>query len=121
MPFHAGAQQGRGVALHKDIRMIRTVLLIALTASTLAACSENPPGTLAAHGRIPVAGGYSASERFEPAALSQEFHLAQLTRGAPQQPQAGPERHIAVTRSFTLRLPGSEVAAVQERHLAECA
>jgi hypothetical protein len=40
---------------------------------------------------------------------------------APSQPQAGPTRHIAVTRSFTLRLPGSEVAAVQQRHLAECA
>jgi len=118
MPFDAGAQQGRGVASYEDIRMIRRLLLTALTAATLAACSQSTPDTftLAASSLS----GRSVSGGYEAAAPSQEFRLAQLTN-APSQPQAGPTRHIAVTRSFTLRLPGSEVAAVQERHLAECA
>jgi hypothetical protein len=120
MPFDAGAKQRRGVASHEEIRMFRTMLLTALIALTLAACSENPTLNSTAPDRLSVSGGYSGSERFEPAAPSQEFRLAQLPN-APSQPQAGPSRRIAVTRSFTLRLPGSEVAAVQERHLAECA
>jgi Domain of unknown function (DUF4349) len=95
MPFDAGAKQGRGVASDEDSRMIRTILLTALTATTLAACSENPPGKLAAAGRVSVSGGYSSSDRFGPAAPSQEFRLAQLAN-AQSQPQAGPTRHIAV-------------------------
>lgn len=115
MPFDAGAKQRRGVAPHEDIRMIRTTLLTALTASTLAACSQNPLDNVSLSARYSVSGGYEAS------APSQEIRLAQLTRAPSPQPQGGPTRHIAVTRSFTLRLPGSEVAAVQERHLTECA
>jgi uncharacterized protein DUF4349 len=115
MPFDAGAKQRRGVASHEDSRMIRTILLTALTATTLAACSQSTSDnfslSLAAHS---VSRGYEASVQ------SQDMRLAQLAN-APSQPQAGPTRHIAVTRSFTVRLPGSEVAAVQERHLAECA
>jgi hypothetical protein len=83
----------------------------------LAACSQNTPDNFLAVRGLSVAGGWDASEASVP---SQEFRLAQLSN-APSQPQAGPTRHIAVTRSFTLRLPGSEIAAVQERHLAECA
>jgi hypothetical protein len=115
MPFHAGASNG--AALHEDIRMIRRILLTTLAAAMLAACSQNTPDNFLAVRGLSVAGGWDASEASAP---SQEFRLAQLSN-APAQPQAGPTRHIAVTRSFTLRLPGSEVAAVQERNLAECA
>ena len=113
MPFDAGAKQGLGVASHEDIRMIRTILLTALTASTLAACSQSTPDNFS------VAGGYVLSGETLP--QSQDFRLAQLPNAPSQPQQAGPTRRIAVTRSFTLRLPGSEVAAVQERHLTECA
>jgi hypothetical protein len=113
MPFDAGAKQGRGVASHEDIRMVRTILLTALTASTLAACSQSTPDNFS------VAGGYVLSGETLP--QSQDFRLAQLPNAPSQPQQATSTRRIAVTRSFTLRLPGSEVAAVQERHLTECA
>src|SRR5882724_5192361 len=113
MPFDAGAKQRRGVASHEDIRMVRTILLTALTASTLAACSQSTPDNFS------VAGGYLLSG--EAAPQSQDIHLAQLPNAPAQPQQATSTRRIAVTRSFTLRLPGSEVAAVQERHLTECA
>src|SRR5260370_35112871 len=51
---------------------------------------------------------------------SQDRALAQLESPPPPQ-QSGPTRHIAVTRGFILRLPSSEVAAVQQRHLSQCA
>jgi len=46
--------------------------------------------------------------------------LAQLSK-PPQLQQPGNARQIAVTHGFTLRLPSDEVAAVHQRHLAECA
>ena len=93
--------------------MIRTILLVALTASTLAACSQNTP-------EVSVAGvlGYLGNEATAP---NQDLRLAQLPNAPSPPQQAGSTRRIAVTRSFILRLPGSEVAAVQERHLTECA
>ena len=94
--------------------MIRRVLLVALAASALAACSQ---GTLES---VTVADGLSAAGGYAELAQGQDRRLAQLAN-APSPQQAGPTRRIAVTRSFTLRLPGSEVAAAQERHLAECA
>ena len=90
--------------------MIRTILLVALTASALAACSQNSP-------ELSVA-GYFGNEATAP---NQDLRLAQLPNAPSPPQQAGSTRRIAVTRSFTLRLLGSEVAAVQERHLTECA
>jgi uncharacterized protein DUF4349 len=114
MPFDAGAKQRRGVASHEDIRMIRTILLAALTASTLAACSQSTPDDgSATRGYLLFSG--------EASPQSQDIHLAQLPNAPSQPQQAGATRRIAITRSFTLRLPGSEVAAVQGRHLTECA
>ena len=92
--------------------MIRTILLTAMIAATLAACSQNAPDNLTAAGLHLMAG-----ETMPP---TTDMRMAQLPN-APSQPQAGPTRRIAVTRSFTLRMPGNEVSAVQERHLAECA
>jgi len=92
--------------------MIRTILLTAVIAATLAACSQSTPENSTSAGLL-----YMSGETLPP---STDMRLAQLSN-APSQPQAGPARRIAVTRSFTLRMPGSEVAAVQERHLAECA
>jgi len=106
------APQWRGVASHEEIRMIRTILLTAMIAATLAACSQNAPDNLTAAGLHLMAG-----ETMPP---TTDMRMAQLPN-APSQPQAGPTRRIAVTRSFTLRMPGNEVSAVQERHLAECA
>ena len=51
---------------------------------------------------------------------SHDYVLAQLANPRPSQ-QSGRARQIAVTRGFTLRMPSSEVTAVQQRHLAECA
>jgi Domain of unknown function (DUF4349) len=121
MPFDAGAKQRRGVASHEDIRMIRTILLAALTALMLAACSQSTPEDVAgltAAGESSVSSGY-----FEASLHNQDMRLAQLPPNAPAQPpqQTGSARRIAITRSFTLRLPGNEVAAIQQRHLAECA
>src|SRR5215470_18061744 len=106
------APQWRGVASHEEIRMIRTILLTAMIAATLAACSQNAPDNFT------DAGGYLMSGEASP--QTTDMRLAQLPN-VPSQPQAGPTRRIAVTRSFTLRMPGNEVAIVQERHLAECA
>jgi uncharacterized cupredoxin-like copper-binding protein len=96
------------MASHGDILMIRTILLAALAASILAACSQ--PDNY-----------YPASYSYPEAALdiSQDSVLAQQTTRASSQ-QSGPTK-IAVTRGFTLRLPSNEVAAIQQRHLAECA
>jgi hypothetical protein len=93
--------------------MIRTILLTALTASTLAACSQSTPDNFLGAGLF--------SGESETSVQSQYLHMAQLPNAPSQPQQAGSTRRIAVTRSFTLRLPGSEVAAVQERHLTECA
>src|SRR3954466_2467761 len=84
--------------------MMRPVLLVALAASMLAACSQGP-GT--SDNFIPAGNGVADRGTSQPGNL-------------PQQ-QSGQTRHIAVTHSFTLRLPNDQVAAVQERHLAECA
>jgi hypothetical protein len=91
--------------------MIRTILLAALAVSTLAACAPELNTTA---NEFSIAGGY------DPGGVSDARVLAQLTNPSPSQ-QSGPIRKIAVTRGFTLRLPSNEVAAVQERHLAECA
>jgi len=93
--------------------MIRTILLVALTASTLTACSQSTPDDGSATRGLLFSG--------EASPQSQELRLAQLPNAPSQPQQATSTRRIAVTRSFTLRLPGSEVAAVQERHLTECA
>ena len=89
--------------------MFRPILLATLAAATLAACAPSP--TL-----FSPSGGYDES-----AGVLTSARMAQLgTSPAPSQ-EAAPVRHIAVTRSFTLRLPGNEVAALQQKHLAECA
>jgi len=94
--------------------MIRTIVLTALAAALLAACTQAPEmrdnNYLYYAGGTTVAGGYSSQDAF----------LAQLDASPPPQ-QSGPIRHIAVTRGFTLRLPSAEVAAVQQKHLSECA
>src|SRR5262244_3779917 len=97
--------------IHGDILMIRTILLAALAVSTLAACA---PELNTTSNEFSITGGY------DPGGVSDSRVLAQLTNPSPSQ-QSGLTRHIAVTRGFTLRLPSNEVAAVQERHLAECA
>src|SRR5262249_37567559 len=108
-------QARRGVASHEDFRMIRRILLAALTASTLAACSQSTPDNFSDGSSGYLLGGLEASGE------SQHLRLAQLPNVQSPPQQTGPARRIAVTRSFTLRLPGSDVAAVQERHLTECA
>jgi Domain of unknown function (DUF4349) len=141
-PFHAvrcRRRYGTGVESYRDIRMIRTILLTTLAALTLAACAREPTSDNERHrgpalgapaptsdnivlgmfGGHPesLAGGYPGPA----GGVRDDLVLAQLAN--PQRPpqQSGPARHIAVTRGFTLRLPSDEVAAVQERHLAECA
>jgi hypothetical protein len=91
--------------------MVRTILLTALAASTLAACAQGTPDDFAAS----KVGGYNG-----PAGGIGDARVVQLATPPPSQ-QSAPIRKIAVTRGFTLRLPGSEVATVQERHLTECA
>jgi hypothetical protein len=110
--------------------MIRAILLAALLASTLTACGSGTSdsyslvsGMLGGHAAhledrqyLFYAGGYS-----DPAGrVNHDRVLAQLTNPPPSQ-QPGGARQIAVTHGFTLRLPSNEVAAVQQRHLAECA
>ena len=98
--------------------MIRTILLAALAASTLAACTPGP-GTPDNYIDSSVSGGlllYSETA----GGVSDAHVLAQLAT-PPRPQQTGTTQRIAVTRGFTLRLPSNEVAAVQERHLAECA
>jgi hypothetical protein len=91
--------------------MIRTILLAALAASTLAACAQGTSDNY-----FSATGGHP-----EPVeGVGQDRVLAQPTDRSPSQ-QSGPTKQIAVTRGFTLRLPSNEVAAVQQRHLAECA
>jgi len=93
--------------------MTRMMVLAALAAAMLACTrgQEAPDNKyLYYSGGITGAGGNS----------SQGVFLAQLEASPPPQ-QSGPVRHIAVTRGFTLRLPSSEVAAVQQKHLSECA
>jgi hypothetical protein len=94
--------------------MIRTILLAAVAASMLTACAPGPETPdnylLYSAAGTTVAGGWS----------SQDVVLAEV-ESSPAARQSGPARHIAVTRGFTLRLPSSEVAAVQQKHLSECA
>src|SRR5262245_14254184 len=100
------------------MQMIRTIVLATLAAAMLAACTQGPEtrdnsyssGILYYGGGTTVAGGWSSQDGF----------LAQLDASPPPQ-QSGSTRYIAVTRGFTLRLPSSEVAAVQQKHLSECA
>src|SRR5262245_46245906 len=102
----------------RDILVIRTILLAALAASTLAACTPGP-GTPDDYKASSVSGGlllYSETA----GGVSDAHVLAQLAT-TPRPQQTGTTQRIAVTRGFTLRLPSNEVAAVQERHLAECA
>ena len=116
MQFDIDAGYDAQVASQRDIRMIRTILLATMAASTLAACSPGP-GTPDNYIPSSVSGIFSYSE---PAGgVSDARVLAQLQPPRPQ--QTGTAQRIAVTRGFTLRLPSIEVAAVQERHLAECA
>lgn len=89
--------------------MVRPILLAALAASLLAACSPAPTLFSPSAGSNEPVGGVS-NER-----------LAQRAAASPPSQQSGPVRHIAVTRSLALRMPGSEVAAIQQKHLAECA
>lgn len=74
--------------------MTRAILLAALAASMLAACAPTGDQSSAASNPSPT---------------------------LPLQQQSGPAKHIAITRGFTLRLPSGDVAAVQKRHLEECA
>jgi hypothetical protein len=73
--------------------MGRLIVLAALAASMLAACA--PTGDQSSAARNP-------------------------TSQLPLQ-QQGPAKHVAITRGFTLRLPSNQVAAVQRKHLDECA
>jgi hypothetical protein len=74
--------------------MGRLIILAALAASMLVACAPTGDQSSGASNPSPT---------------------------LPLQQQSGPTKHIAITRGFTLRLPSSEVAAVQKRHLEECA
>jgi hypothetical protein len=87
--------------------MIRMSLLAVLAASTLAGCGQ---------GQLSFVAGYDGTA----GGVSDAHVLAQLAT-TPASQQSTAARKIAVTRGFTLRLPGNEVATVQERHLAECA
>jgi hypothetical protein len=110
MPSHHAAGCGAGRVLG-DIQMVRPILLAALAASTLAACSPAPTLFSPSGGGNEPMGGVSSDR------LAQQRAMA----SPPQQQQPGPVRHIAVTRSIALRMPGHEVAAIQQKHLAECA
>jgi hypothetical protein len=89
--------------------MVRPVLLAALAASMVTACGPVPLLNSPSGGDVLLYGGYPNDR------------LAQQAAAAPPPQAPGPVRHIAVTRSLALRLPANEVAAVQQRHLAECA
>jgi Domain of unknown function (DUF4349) len=86
--------------------MLRTIFLAALAALTLASCAPGPSSLVAGYD------GLAGRNSDGPV-------LAQFASPSPSQ-QSAPPGKIAVTRGFTLRLPGNEVSTVQERHLAEC-
>jgi uncharacterized protein DUF4349 len=56
----------------------------------------------------------SPANRSVPAEFSQSSQLA------GQADQSGIARRVAISHSFTLRLPSAEVEATQKKHLAEC-
>jgi Domain of unknown function (DUF4349) len=92
--------------------MIRAILLAAVASATLAACSPYPTLFSPSASQDERAGrGGGAGDRM----------MAQLAAGQQPSQQQPPARHIAVTRSFTLRLPANDVATVLQRHLGECA
>src|SRR5262245_17820374 len=89
-------------------RTIRPILLAAVAAS-LTACA--PEGTTLF---VP------APMHDMPVSRSAGIELAQANVLPPAPQQQPPTRHIAVTHGFILRLAGNAIAALQERHLAEC-
>src|SRR5262249_39497895 len=95
-----------------DIRMIRTILLAALAVSTLAACA---PELNTTRDDFFIAGGY------ELAGGGSDSRVLAPPKKPPPAQQTGLPRNNAVPRGFPPALPSNEVAAVQERHLAECA
>src|SRR5882672_4001721 len=98
--------------------MIRTILLATLVISTQASCAPvlySPSGGDPS-GRVSYMGGFFQST----GAVNHAQVLAQATTPSPSQ-QSVRARQIAVTRGFTLRLPGNEVAGLHQRHLTECA
>src|SRR5215510_246495 len=97
-----------------DIQMVRPILLAALAACLLAACSQAPT-LFSPSVRTEQSGGVLSNDDV---ILVQQ--RAAATSPSPSQ-QPGPVRHIAVTRSLALRMPAHEVAAIQQKHLAECA
>src|SRR5262245_58582834 len=97
-----------------DIQMVRPILLAALAACLLAACSQAPT-LFSPSVRTEQSGGVLSNDDV---ILVQQ--RAAATSPSPSQ-QPGPVRHIAVTRSLALRMPANEVAAIQQKHLAECA
>ena len=94
--------------------MVRPILLAALAACLLAACSQAPT-LFSPSVRTEQSGGVLSNDDV---ILVQQ--RAAATSPSPSQ-QPGPVRHIAVTRSLALRMPANEVAAIQQKHLAECA
>jgi len=104
--------------------MIRTILLAALVVSTLASCAPESgtshnlysPSGGDPSGRVSYMGGFPQST----VNVNHAQVLSQTTTPSPSQ-QSGRAMQIAVTRGFTLRLPGNEAAGLHQKHLAECA
>jgi len=74
-------------------------------------------------GALLVLGGCSDPRLSAPESYSSGTTLAQAPAPSPNSDKAGQpiaERRLAITHAFTLRLPGVDVEAVQQKHLAAC-
>jgi hypothetical protein len=93
--------------------MLRHVTMIA-SAVMLSACSGEP--ALYAKNQDALSDAYLPMSGGAPTRMAQE----QYDLVAPRGQNATPAR-MAITHSFSLRLPAADIEAVQRRHLDECA
>jgi hypothetical protein len=104
-------------------RNILLTIVLGATIFALGACSR-PSLQSRGSEEFSFTGGYEGPDR--PSAEAGRFRQLQLAqaRGEPlttgQGAKAGPAKRVAVSHSFTLELPDTDIEAVHRRHLSEC-
>ncbi len=94
------------------VSRLKLAAALALAALVLTGCSQNKDS------RAPVPARYAASEdKFGYADVSRTEASRDTAAAAPQ--GAG-GRHLAITYHFSLLAPENDIAALQQKHLAEC-
>src|SRR5262245_56093837 len=90
--------------MDRHIKRWRTATAVGTSVLVLAACSQ-PPDQLSQSDPVNYFGGVAQAQEPGTARAGQS--------------NAGPR--LAISHTFALRLPSSEVESIQQKHLAECA